>query len=702
MVQQQLIDLAKDKAKTDIGRGISLEVRGGKKGIAIQYDRGWETKRVDLSDLPSKRIFIVDLVELRVCQSKLAEKLCISRQTIHNYVERKKNYGLEGLINSYHVAPDTNLQQQRKENKDKLPTGNINQKLAELRKKERIVAERAEENKPFQPNLPFRIEESEKANSISLEEQPFTENHNWIESRYAGVFVYIIHLFSQAKLLTLLGGYFGNRYKIFMVFILMITRNIRSLEQLKNIRKREAGLILGLGRIPSKPKVWEWFYHAAHLRISQKVSDDFFRYQIRGGHVGCYFLFTDGHLLPYTGKEQVHCGYSTQRGIPLPGQTNMVTCDATGRIVDFDIQEGTGDLRSHISALSDKWSEEMPAGAIHVFDREGYGREFFHGLLEKGICFVTWDKYVDRGKLSEISEERFTEALEFNGKQYRYFEQTKEFSVTADEGNSETFLLRQFILWNVSANRRTAGLAHTGDYDINGKDCIVGILNRWGASENTFKHLKDRHPYHYHPGFKFVKSERQDVANPILKELKALIRKIKCKLVKLKGKLADIKPVFNKDGSERKKSAHTNLKDKISGKEIILEQACKDAKKEPERVNTSDIEDYREFKRIDNEGKKLFDLMTSSVWNARKEMADWLRPHWKLKNETVDLFYAITECHGWVRSNKLEVRVRLEPLEQPSRRFAQEQLCRKLTCLATRLPIGKLMVIEVGEAPRQT
>jgi len=93
--------------------------------------------------------------------------------------------------------------------------------------------------------------------------------------------------------------------------------------------------------------------------------------------------------------------------------------------------------------------------------------------------------------------------------------------------------------------------------------------------------------------------------------------------------------------------------------------------------------------------------MTSIVWNARKDMADWLRPHWKLKNERVDLFYAITECHGWVLSNKSEVRVRLEPLEQPARRFAQEQLCRKLTCLATRLPTGKLMVIEVGEAPRK-
>jgi len=81
-------------------------------------------------------------------------------------------------------------------------------------------------------------------------------------------------------------------------------------------------------------------------------------------------------------------------------------------------------------------------------------------------------------------------------------------------------------------------------------------------------------------------------------------------------------------------------------------------------------------------------------------MIDLLRPDWKQETEIVDLFYAITEYQGWIRSNKEEVFVSLEPLEQPRRRFAQEQLCRKLTYLATRLPIGKLLVIEVGEDPR--
>ena len=699
-MENQLFETIKKDNEFSLGRGTSLELRGGKRGTAIQYDYGREIKRVDLSDKPAKRILIVDLVEYGVNQTKLAKALDISRQTIHNYVERKKIYGLEGLINSYHVAPNTNLQQQRKDNKSKLPTGNINKKLAGLRNKRRIEAEKIEKNKNIQLNLSFMIETDPKAKAISYDNQPFTKMHSWQASRYAGVFVYIIYLFSQLKLLTLLGKYFGNSYKIFMVFILMVARNIRSLEQLKNIYKREAALIVGLGRIPSKPNVWEWFYRAARLNIAQKVLDDLFRYQIRGGLVGIHFLFTDGHLLPYTGKEKVRCGYNTQRSIPFPGQTNMVTCDATGRIVDFDIQEGRGDLRGHISNFSDKWSDVISKKVIHVFDREGYGADFFWGLRKQGICFVTWDKYVDRGKLAKISDEQFSEELEINGKHYRCFEQTKEFTTTKNEGAKEIFSLRHIIVWNLDANRRTAGLAYTADYDISTKDCMIGILNRWGASENMFKHIKDRHPFHYHPGFKLTISKKQDVANPILKELKTFIVKMRKNITKLKVKLVDTKPVFNSDGSERKNSIYSNLKKKLSEEELILRKACEDAKKEPERVNTSDIEDYRELKMVDNEGKKLFDLITSCVWNARKEMVDWIQPHWNLKNEVVDLFYAITECHGWVRSTKEEVRVRLEPLEQPSRQSAQEKLCRKLTLLAAILPNGKQMIIEVGPAPK--
>jgi len=45
------------------------------------------------------------------------------------------------------------------------------------------------------------------------------------------------------------------------------------------------------------------------------------------------------------------------------------------------------------------------------------------------------------------------------------------------------------------------------------------------------------------------------------------------------------------------------------------------------------------------------------------------------------------------------VTVRLEPLQQPSRRAAQEQFCRKLTGLKATTPTGKALVIEVGQSP---
>ncbi len=169
----------------------------------------------------------------------------------------------------------------------------------------------------------------------------------------------------------------GNQ--IFMVFLLMAARNIRSIEQLKNVRVREAGIVLGMRRMPAKPKVWEWFYRAASKQISQILLTDYFRYQIRAGLVGIGSWFTDGHLLPYTGKESVHSAYNTQRRMPVPGQTSMVTCDSSGRVVDFEIQEGGGDLRGRIAALKRKWSGELPQPPVMVFDKRGVWNWFFLG-----------------------------------------------------------------------------------------------------------------------------------------------------------------------------------------------------------------------------------------------------------------------------------------------------------------------------------
>ena len=93
----------------------------------------------------------------------------------------------------------------------------------------------------------------------------------------------------------------------------------------------------------------------------------------------------------------------------------------------------------------------------------------------------------------------------------------------------------------------------------------------------------------------------------------------------------------------------------------------------------------------------MFDFVTASVWNARKYLVDNLRDFFDQENNLVDLFYTITDCHGWIKVTDHEVRVMLEPVQQPKRRIAQEQLCKRLTGMGIQTPNDKWLILEVGE-----
>ena len=178
-----------------------------------------------------------------------------------------------------------------------------------------------------------------------------------------------------------------------------------------------------------------------------------------------------------------------------------------------------------------------------------------------------------------------------------------------------------------------------------------------------------------------------------------MIKGYKTKVGKLYKKLANSKDVLNKDGSPRQNSVKERIKKEIQEHEYKLKILKQEKNEIPERVNVSSLENYKSIKRVDNEGKYLFDFVTSSVWNARKLMVNWLQTFYRQENEVVDLFYAITNCQGWIKSTKKEVIVRLEPMEQRSRCMAQEELCRKLTSLGAHTPTRKWLKIEVGDSP---
>jgi hypothetical protein len=642
------------------------------------------------NDATEKKIVIVEITEMGADVTKLANALHISRQSIYNYMNIKTHFGSEGLIHGYSPKTNKTKQQHRQEHRDKRHSGGITQQLAAT------LQEQRQEQKQKQTNV-FDIPDALRQ-PVDAKTQPFSQTHDWQFSRYAGIFTYLIALISRWHWLELIQGYFGVDFKIFFIFLLMSAHKIGSIEQLKNVRKHEAGFILGLGKIASRPKVWADFYQVARQKLSEKLKHSFFKYQIKLGLVGLWLWFSDGHLLPYEGKEKVHYSFNTQRQKPYPGQTNWVTSDNNGNIVDFEIQEGKGDVHQYIKMIVQRWADDLPVKPVQVFDRENYGAERFIEYTQLQIPFVCWDKHADTNQIKALVTESFTDEFTFNDKIYRYIESEKLFKAPVSEKNkpAESVLLRHFAIWNVSSNRYTSCLACPKSVlELDATECVKAILSRWGASENMFKHIQSRHPLHYHPGFGFKLSENQLIANPAIKEIDKQIQAANRHLTKFCKELSQADTTH----SGRQNSAFDRIKREIAELQSQI-QALKQQKSTlPEKVDVTTLENYRSFQKIDNEGKNLFDFVTASVWNARNAMVDWLREYYDCKNDIVDLFYAITYCHGWVQCTDKEIIVRLEPLQQPKRRAAQEQFCRKLTGLAAKISNRKKMIIEVGESP---
>ena len=676
-----LFKKTEDTIYEPLGKGLSIRKENS---FVEVWRNGGFLFRKDLDpreNSPDFRMLIVDLSKSYHAQkSRLTSVFSVSRQTIDNWISSYEDKGILGLINSTKNIGNSN---RSKGNKARMHES----------------ARRIEKMKIQKLQLSFDDVKFPEIQDIAKEDEPYEAPFEQNTNRYAGVFSLMILLVSNYQWFNWVVGFFGKGYKIFQVFMLMAALNIRSIEQLKNIRLKEAGAIIGISKIPSLPNVWSMFYETSKKKLSNIFLNNFFVWQIKISAVSQRFWFTDGHVLPYTGRSKMHKVFNTKRRQPEPGCINFVTSDIEGKIVDFEIKEGGANLRNHIIELHHKWSEyfeecEFP---VYVFDREGDGCEFFYRLVQKQCPFVTWEKNADQKKLYSLPESDFTREIEINDIKYLYLEKQKNFTYEDENKEKHSFTLRRFYVINTASQKRTAALAYNGNTELSRRDCIYGILNRWGASENTFKHMGDRQPTSYRPGFKLVKSENQTIANPQIKELEKDIKSIEKEFQNKCRILAEKDKTMNNSGQVRKNDTYTRLKDEL----VKLKPQIADLKQKkselPEKIDVSSLENYDSFKIHDNEGKNLFDFVGSLVWNVRKKGVAILSQLYPYKNDVVDLFYAIINCHGSVKINEKEIRVTLEPLQQSSRRAAQIDFCRKLTELGAKTPSKKSMIIQVAK-----
>jgi transposase len=660
-----------------IGQGFALKKIDNNNKVHL-YKNGVFVKEQPLNPTVEKRLFVVDLVERQgVTRTKLATSLGISRQSINNWVDTYRKHGSIGLVN--------NSKDSWKKNPKRF-TGNKARDLEQ----ERLETKQEQEQNQISISFGKEVEVEEKycgpANQLYCQEYDYQEN------RYSGSMLYVGILNKNFNFLKQLSALVGDYLWVPFMFILMHINKMPSSEQLKTVYRKEFGQLLGLGKLPHLEKVRENITGLIGLKQAKGAVVKFFKVQVIKGFVSIWRIFLDGHFVPYTGKEKVHKSYNTQRDMMMPGNTEFFSHDSTGHIVHFDIQEGKGDIVKNLQQVSQQlkpYNNETPP--LVVVDRELWGVDKFIEL--SSYRFVTWEKYCDKAALKQLPGSCFTTSLEFGNIKYLLFEENKAYKNI----KGKTIELRRVIARNT---KTTETIAIVTNDTIETTEVIAdSMLNRWGCSENGFKHMGTRTNMHYNPKWEIEQaSQEQSVYNPEYSNLKKQLKQKKGLLAKITKELGKKEPVLKKDGTPRKSPA----RDKKIAQKKQLEQDIELLKQQigncPERVEMTDIGKSL-YKTIDTEAKNWWNIAEMLFWNSRKKLSRLLFQYLPNNRDLLPVLDAITHAKGWMKSTKTMIIVRLEPLEIKRYRDAQIQLCRYLNTMKIKLPNGKLLQYDVGHNP---
>ncbi len=660
-----------------IGNGLSLK-KTTDKDVILLYKNGQFLKRQQLTPAIEKRSFVVDLVERQgATKSKLAASLGVSRQSIDNWVNTYQKNGMNGLVN--------NTKDSWKKNPKRF-TGN---KARELERERREKTQQMEKNNL---EIDFSKDTETPEEHCGQARELYGQEFDYQKNRYGGSMLYLAALMSKYNFLNLLSSLVGDYLWIPLMFVMMHVNRIFSVEQFKTAYKKEFGQILGLKKLPNLVEVRTGIWGLVELEQARKGMGMFFKSQIINGTVSIWRIFLDGHLVPYSGKEKVHKAHSTQRSLMMPGQTEFFAHDSGGNIVYFDIQEGRGDMMDSmrkVSSLIKPYNNGTPP--LVVVDRELWGVERFLSISD--LRFVTWEKNCNKAELAKLAAHHFSGNLKINDKAYRFFETEKAYH-NKDKGS---VALRRIIVRNTKTGETFAVVSN--DTKETTKTIVDSMLNRWGNSENGFKHLGSRTNMHYNPAWNTKENSKdQTMVNPEHTKLKKELKGKKTALAKLQKELGQKELSTNKDGSIRKSTVREKKISKRNSLEIEIREISKKVSECPQRTNTID-EGIRAFMAIDNQGKKWWNIAEMVFWNSRKKLSKMLYNYLPDNRDLLPVLDAITSSKGWVKSTKNTLTVRLEPLETPRFRDAQIQLCRHLNSQNIKLPNGKLLQYDVKQNP---
>lgn len=435
------------------------------------------------------------------------------------------------------------------------------------------------------------------------------------------------------------------------LIIFCFALRFRSIEDFKNARRRELGVLIGKAESPTVLSLRTKIKALTESLDPIAVSQELFRRYLTLEPVWEGMYYIDGHFCPYYGGHPTPRGWDAKRRLAVPGHTDVYIHDAKGRALFFFSQPLNDSLARAIPAAVEQIRRAHGSAPFTlVFDRGGYSGEAFRFLEAQGVGFITYLK--NRTAQRQYPDKKFRTCwFSFENKRriYRVFEKRTRVGVA---GAIRTIIFignedRQVpVLTNLAASANPAKVVHC-------------LRLRW-RQENDFKYLRENYAIDQIIQYGADKeSEDRLIPNPRRTKLREQIRDVTGEVEVLEARLGR---AVNDNVEECRptargiKIAHGALRRQIASRRQALTRLENRLQRTPAQISAAAAGKTRSLLREDR--RLLVNALKVAACNAEKLLVRRFNEVYDQPKDVFSIFRALLHLSGTVRSidsDRLEV-----------------------------------------------
>lgn len=484
-------------------------------------------------------------------------------------------------------------------------------------------------------------------------------------------------------------AFYGLRTTI-MAFLLMALLRIKRPEGLKECCPRDLGRILGLDRAPEVKTLRTKLSRMSAAGRAASFGQELARRRVSARGQAMGFLYVDGHVRVYHGKNPIPKTHVARVRICMPATTDYWVNDASGEPLFVVSSEANRGLAAMLPPILEEVRALVGERRVTVvFDRGGWSPKLFGKLIQDGFDILTYRK----GKFRKIARKCFKQYEQaLDGDNIRYN--------LADQGVRLSSGLRLRQVTRLRDDGKQTPII-TSRRDLSAIEVAYRMFSRW-KQENFFKYLREEYAldalveYGTEPA-----DPMREVPNPARAKIDS---EIKQEQVKFNGLLARYGlEAFTNVESLRRTMRGFKIANAPAAKDVLdtlkrITQLKRKRASIPARVPVCKARP-EEVVKLTVERQHLMNLLKMVAFQAESELVKSMASLYRRsEDEGRTLIQNVLDQAGdlCVAENTLEVR--LDPLSSPHRTQAMAELCAKLNGAMVRFP-GSTMLLKFGVKP---